>query len=189
MRRSGEDDAKELGDGAGHLEYQDNVDGSCILRIKKLRKDDSGEYTFRNPEKHRRWKWSDYPGVTLVVTGLKVTFSPSAVVTEGQRVTLTCSTSCPLNTNYTWTFSRRPLTLPENQNNKHLVLDPITSQHAGNYSCAVTSENSNMSPEATLTVLELSPSMATINAVRLAVVPLIPTPLLVFHLWTRCTRP
>lgn len=69
MRRSGEDDAKELGDDAGHLEYHDNVDGSCILRIKKLRKDDSGEYTFRNPEKHRRWKWSDYPGVTLVVTG------------------------------------------------------------------------------------------------------------------------
>ena len=87
------------------------------------------------------------------LSGLKVTFTPSAVVTEGQRVTLTCSTSCPLNTDYTWTFNSRPLNLPENQNNKQLVLDPLTSQHAGNYSCAVNSENNKMSPEATLTVL------------------------------------
>ena len=69
MRRSGEDDAKEPAEDAGRLEYHDNVDGSCMLRVKKLRKDDSGEYTFRYLEKHRRWKWSDYPGVTLVVTG------------------------------------------------------------------------------------------------------------------------
>ncbi|XP_036955652.1 uncharacterized protein LOC119020430 [Acanthopagrus latus] len=189
MRRSGEDDAKEPAEDAGRLEYHDNTDGSCILRIKELRKGDSAEYTFRSLERHNRWEWSDYPGVTLVVTGLKVTFTPSAVVTEGQRVTLTCSTSCPLNTNYTWTFNSRPLNLPENQNNKQLVLDPLTSQHAGNYSCTVNSENNKMSPEATLTVLENSPSMAAINAVRLTVAPLIPIPLLVFHLWMRWTRP
>uniref|UniRef100_A0A671TED3 Ig-like domain-containing protein n=1 Tax=Sparus aurata TaxID=8175 RepID=A0A671TED3_SPAAU len=75
--------------------------------------------------------------------------TPSAVVTEGQRVTLTCSTSCPLNTNYTWTFNSRPLNLPENQN-KQLVLDPVGSQHAGNYSCAVKTHIS--SRESTLTV-------------------------------------
>ena len=85
------------------------------------------------------------------LSGLKVTFTPSAVVTEGQRVTLTCSTSCPLNTDYTWIFNSRPLNLSESQN-KHLVLDPVRNQHAGNYSCAVTSENNKMSPEATLTV-------------------------------------
>ncbi|KAE8300513.1 hypothetical protein D5F01_LYC00654 [Larimichthys crocea] len=69
---------------------------------------------------------------------LTVKFAPSAVVTEGQRVTLTCSTSCPLsdNTNYIWYLNSRPLTLPENQH-KQLVLDPVSSQHAGNYSCAV----------------------------------------------------
>ena len=69
MRRSGEDDAKEPAEDAGRLEYHDNTDGSCILRIKELRKGDSAEYTFRSLERHNRWEWSDYPGVTLVVTG------------------------------------------------------------------------------------------------------------------------
>ena len=86
------------------------------------------------------------------LSALKVTFTPSAVVTEGQRVTLTCSTSCPLNTNYTWNFNSRPLNLPENQN-KHLILDPVSSQHEGRYSCTVkTGRRTIGSAEKTLTV-------------------------------------
>uniref|UniRef100_A0A8C9WWI2 Ig-like domain-containing protein n=1 Tax=Sander lucioperca TaxID=283035 RepID=A0A8C9WWI2_SANLU len=80
--------------------------------------------------------------------GLRVKFTPSAVVTEGQRVTLSCSTSCPLtdNTTYIWYFNSRPLTQTEKQN-KHLVLDPVSSQHAGKYSCAVkTLRNISSSP-------------------------------------------
>uniref|UniRef100_A0A8C9WWM8 Ig-like domain-containing protein n=1 Tax=Sander lucioperca TaxID=283035 RepID=A0A8C9WWM8_SANLU len=86
-------------------------------------------------------------------SGLKVTMTPSAVVTEGQRVTLSCSTSCPLtdNTNYIWYFNSRPLTPTEKQN-KHLVLDPVRSQHAGNYSCAVETPHNISSSEENLTV-------------------------------------
>ena len=87
-----------------------------------------------------------------IFQGVQVTFAPSAVVTEWQRVTLTCSTSCPLNTDYTWTFNNRPLTLPENQN-KHLVLDPVRKQHAGNYSCTAGAPRSITSSERALTVL------------------------------------
>ncbi|XP_036965549.1 uncharacterized protein LOC119025724 [Acanthopagrus latus] len=75
-----------------------------------------------------------------------------SVVTEGQRVTLTCSTSCLLNTDYTWNFNSRPLNLPENQN-KHLILDPVSSQHEGRYSCTVkTGRRTSGSSEKTLTV-------------------------------------
>ncbi|XP_036955112.1 uncharacterized protein LOC119020083 [Acanthopagrus latus] len=138
------------------------------LTINNLTRDDSAEYILK-------WFHTDLSGlfgVYLVVTGVKVTFTPSAVVTEGQRVTLTCSTSCPLNTNYTWNFNSRPLNLPENQNNKHLVLDPVRKQHAGNYSCAAGAPQIIDSSERTLTVLPVE-AMAIMNAVKLTMLSLI----------------
>ncbi|XP_042340193.1 carcinoembryonic antigen-related cell adhesion molecule 21-like [Plectropomus leopardus] len=164
------------------------MNGSRTLTVKNLRRSDSAEYILTFKEKYIKWKLSDFSGVTLVVTGLRVKFTPSAVVTEDQRVTLTCSTSCPLtdDTNYIWFFNSRPLTLTESRN-KHLILDPVNSLHAGNYSCAVKTQRDFTSPEETLTVQASGKSMAIINAVRLTVVLLIPIPFLLFHLWLRRT--
>uniref|UniRef100_A0A8C4DFM7 Ig-like domain-containing protein n=1 Tax=Dicentrarchus labrax TaxID=13489 RepID=A0A8C4DFM7_DICLA len=113
------------------------------------------------------------------------TFTPSAVVTEGQRVTLTCSTSCPLtdNTNYIWYLNSRPLTLPENQN-KHLVLDPVSSQHAGRYSCAVKTHNNISSREKTLTVHSKTGKWTPAAAAGVGAVLLVIIPLTVFW-WIR----
>ncbi|TWW58995.1 putative RNA-directed DNA polymerase from transposon X-element [Takifugu flavidus] len=74
-------------------------------------------------------------------------------MTEGDRVKLTCSTSCPLtnNKNYIWYLNDQLLQLPEHQN-KHLVLDVVTTQHAGKYSCAVNTQRDVRSPEKTLRV-------------------------------------
>ncbi|XP_034446632.1 contactin-5-like [Hippoglossus hippoglossus] len=107
-----------------------------ILTINKLNKNDSAEYIFRIGSDAGRWP--AVPGVTLVVTDLRVKFSPSEEVTEGQRVTLTCRTSCPLtdNMNYIWYLNNQPLNLTKTQS-KYLVLDPVSSEHAGNYSCKV----------------------------------------------------
>ncbi|XP_034446384.1 uncharacterized protein LOC117764569 [Hippoglossus hippoglossus] len=109
---------------------------SHILTIKELNKNDSAEYIFRIGSDAGRWP--TVPGVTLVVTDLRVKFSPSEEVTEGQRVTLTCRTSCPLtdNMNYIWYLNNQPLNLTKTQS-KYLVLDPVSSEHAGNYSCKV----------------------------------------------------
>ncbi|TWW58961.1 hypothetical protein D4764_06G0004910 [Takifugu flavidus] len=84
---------------------------------------------------------------------IKVKISPSTEVTEGDGVKLTCSTSCPLtnNKNYIWYLNDQLLQLPEHQN-KHLVLDAVTTQHAGNYSCAVNTQRDVRSPEKTLRV-------------------------------------
>ncbi|CAI5681142.1 unnamed protein product [Oreochromis niloticus] len=126
---------------SGRVEYHDNVKNQHILTIKNLTKNDSGEYTFILKGNDKELK---LPGVFLIVTELRVKMSPSAVVTEGQRVTLTCSTSCPLtdNTNYIWYLNSRPLTPRENQN-KHLILDAVSRENIRNYSCGVKTNKDN----------------------------------------------
>ncbi|XP_042247867.1 uncharacterized protein LOC121883594 [Thunnus maccoyii] len=135
MKRSGEEEAVETTEDAVRVQYLDNMNNQHILRIKNLKKTDSAEYIFRLQKDRRRLK-GDPPGVTLIVSGLEVKLHP-AVVTEGQRVTLTCSTSCPLtdNTNYIWYLNSQSLMVPENQN-KHLVLDPYHRNiNSSSWSC------------------------------------------------------
>ncbi|XP_078147325.1 uncharacterized protein LOC139909263 isoform X1 [Centroberyx gerrardi] len=184
IRKAGKVHPESLIQDARHVYHENMENHQHILKIANLTKSDSAEYAFRflinDPERQH----SGFPGVTLIVTALTVKVTPSAVMTEGQRVTLTCSTSCPLtdNTTYIWYQNRRPLTPPESQH-KHLVLDPVSSQHAGNYSCAVKTLQHINSPEETLTVT--GKSIAIMHAMRLTLVFLSPIALSVFYLWMR----
>uniref|UniRef100_A0A3B3CDN0 Ig-like domain-containing protein n=1 Tax=Oryzias melastigma TaxID=30732 RepID=A0A3B3CDN0_ORYME len=121
------------------------------LRFEKLSKSDSGEYVFEIGENSNELKESTFPEVTLIVTG-KYHLS----LTEGQKVTLTCSTSCPLtpNSNFHWYLNHQPLKVE----NKHLVIDAVTSQDAGNYSCVVKTKEIFMSSVKTLTVKSINPT-------------------------------
>ena len=100
-----------------------------------------------------------YSGSTINITtslphsGLRVEVTPVATVTEGQRVTLTCITSCALadKPSYIWYQNNGPVTGSENPENQ-LVLDPVGPQHAGSYSCSVRNYPHLRSPEETLTV-------------------------------------
>ncbi|XP_039858178.1 uncharacterized protein LOC120715298 [Simochromis diagramma] len=158
VKRNAEEDVRRnLTEDADHVEYDDSMKNQHILRLKKLKRDDSAEYRFTITTENEEVKQFDFPGVTLTVTELRVKMSPSAVVTEGQRVTLTCSTSCPLtdNTNYIWYLNSRPLTPRENQN-KHLILDPVSREDAGSYSCAVKTNKDISSAPKTLTVQSIT---------------------------------
>lgn len=140
------------------------------LTMKYLMMNDSGEY-MRTREYQKLQPEDFFPGMVLIVTGVKVTMFPSAVVTEDHRVILTCTTSCPLTPTsmYFWFFNGLPLTLKEGPN-KHLVLDPVGHQHAGNYSCTVTSpHNVNSSVEA-LTVLPRGKAVLILNAVKMILI-------------------
>ncbi|XP_028251675.1 carcinoembryonic antigen-related cell adhesion molecule 21-like [Parambassis ranga] len=153
------------------------------LTIKNLTEADSAEYSLTIQKNERTRKRSHFPGVTLVVTGVRVQLHP-AVVTEGQTVRLTCSTSCPLtDTAYIWYFNSRPLNLSHSQN-KHLLLDPVSSQHAGRYYCSVRSSKTSLSSsEETLTVRSLTgPSAAAAAAAGVCAGLLVMTPLVIF-LW------
>ncbi|XP_039469163.1 sialoadhesin-like isoform X4 [Oreochromis aureus] len=180
-------EVEELIEAAGRVEYQDNMKNQHILTINNLKKNDSGGYTFRFNKDHKKWTQSDLPGVFLIVTELRVKMSPSAVVTEGQRVTLTCSTSCPLtdNTNYIWYLNSRPLTPRENQN-KHLILDPVSREDAGSYSCAVKTNKDISSAPKTLTVQSITgtrtPAAAGVSAALLLLI------LLTVFWWRRKNR-
>ncbi|CAI5681149.1 unnamed protein product [Oreochromis niloticus] len=180
-------EVEELFEAAGRVEYQDNMKNQHILTINNLKKNDSGGYTFRFNKDHKKWTQSDLPGVFLIVTELRVKMSPSAVVTEGQRVTLTCSTSCPLtdNTNYIWYLNSQPLTPRENQK-KHLILDPVSREDAGSYSCAVKTNKDISSAPKTLTVQSITgtwtPAAAGVSAALLLLI------LLTVFWWRRKKR-
>ncbi|XP_025763479.1 B-cell receptor CD22 [Oreochromis niloticus] len=166
-------EAEQLTEDADHVEYDDSMKNQHILRLKKLKRDDSAEYRFTFTTENEEVTQSDFPGVTLIVTELRVKMSPSAVVTDGQRVTLTCSTSCPLtdNTNYIWYLNSRPLTLNQN---KHLILDPVSREDAGSYSCAVKTNKDISSAPKTLTVQSITgtwtPAAAGVSAALLLLI-------------------
>ncbi|XP_070684211.1 uncharacterized protein [Pempheris klunzingeri] len=171
-----EEDAEEMIEAAGRVEYHDDIKKHHILALHNLMKNDSGEYKFSVHRISKSWRLSDLARVTLIVT----------VVTEGQRATLTCSTSCPLphNTNYIWYLNGRPLNLQQNQK-KNLVLDPVGSQHAGNYSCAVESPQNISSHERTLKVKPRGKSVMIGNAVKLTLLLLIPSAAFLLYLKMR----
>ncbi|XP_064800648.1 B-cell receptor CD22-like isoform X1 [Oncorhynchus masou masou] len=144
------------------VEYYGDRVNDCTMRITDLRESDSAEYwfTFETQiiqghvfQSVRSESYSGSPGVWLSVTGLEAKFQ--TIVTEGQPVTLTCSTTCTLTDNpnptYIWKKNRQCLTNPKTKNN-YLYLDPVSSEDTGRYSCAVTGHENLPSAEETLTV-------------------------------------
>ncbi|XP_046879872.1 B-cell receptor CD22-like [Hypomesus transpacificus] len=121
-------------------EYADRVTNYTesrlsTLRIMKLRQSDSVEYRFRfKTEKWYYWG-EDFPGTILTVTDLQVKVTPT-VVTEGQRVTLTCSTTCPLTGDPSYIWYKNGQSLTSSQTG-YFDLDQASIEDAGNYSCSV----------------------------------------------------
>ncbi|XP_052394277.1 uncharacterized protein LOC127942538 [Carassius gibelio] len=123
-------DLREEHQFAGRVEYVENK-----LRIKELKISDSGEYRFRIITDSEQYSRS--PGVILTVTDTQVKSSPS-VVSEGQKVTLNCSTKCTLNNKHTyiWYKNGRQVTDGITKDNK-LYLDSVSDEELHQYSCAV----------------------------------------------------
>ncbi|XP_030638754.1 sialoadhesin-like [Chanos chanos] len=119
------------------------TDHSCLLRVTQLRMTDSAEYFFRFETSPSTY-YNSTSGVILTVTDLQVTVSPDTV-REGQRVTLTCYTTCTLSNNptYIWYRNNQPVT---NKHTNILYLDSVSSEDADNYSCAVRGQENLRSP-------------------------------------------
>uniref|UniRef100_A0A6Q2X2T7 B-cell receptor CD22 n=1 Tax=Esox lucius TaxID=8010 RepID=A0A6Q2X2T7_ESOLU len=103
------------------------------LRITDLREKDSAEYRFTFKTSNFEWGHS-FPGTTLTVTDVQVKMTP-ATVTEGQNVTLTCITSCPLTDNPTYIWYKT-VTSPKTSGQSYSITN-ITSEDSGEYYCEV----------------------------------------------------
>ncbi|XP_034150371.1 B-cell receptor CD22-like, partial [Esox lucius] len=126
--------------------YHSDDENGHKLTIKDLRKSDSAVYKSRFFTVG--YKYTGLPGVNLSVTDLQVNMT-AATVTDGGSVNLTCNTTCTLiGHTYIWYRNKQLLTNQE----VSLHLNPVSSEDAGNYSCAVKGLESLLSPEKKLIV-------------------------------------
>ncbi|XP_041958581.1 B-cell receptor CD22-like [Alosa sapidissima] len=134
-------------------EYENPVEylqdrGHFTLRLKDITKSHAGEYGVRMTTEQERIFWG-FPRVNLSVTALQV--MTSAAVTEGERVTLTCSTTCTLSDHPTFTWFKNSL-IHKHTSDKNLHFDPVQEHDSGNYSCAVRGHESVTSTDVFLYV-------------------------------------
>ncbi|KAG9264701.1 hypothetical protein AMEX_G21014 [Astyanax mexicanus] len=149
---------------AGRVEFLGDKERNCTLRIRNVTKRDSGEYLYRFLTHADRF--SGTPGVILNVTDLQVKMSPSSP-SEGQTVTLTCSSTCtlPNNPTYIWYKNGQPVTNKPTRYNK-LYLESTSPEHVLQYSCALGDFPDEKSPEH-ITVLIITVGMVIFLAVIL----------------------
>uniref|UniRef100_A0A4W5LLQ9 Ig-like domain-containing protein n=1 Tax=Hucho hucho TaxID=62062 RepID=A0A4W5LLQ9_9TELE len=129
---------------AGRVEYNRNTENHHTMTITDLTEKDSAEYKFRLITTDEG-RISGLPDILLEM-------DPTSV-SEGERVTLRCRTKCTvgLKPTYIWYRNGQRLNNPITSYNS-LILDPVSSEDAGNYSCAVEGFERILSPEETLTV-------------------------------------
>uniref|UniRef100_A0A3P8YTZ4 Ig-like domain-containing protein n=1 Tax=Esox lucius TaxID=8010 RepID=A0A3P8YTZ4_ESOLU len=136
---------------AGRVKNKNEKSGKkgSTLRITDLREEDSAEYRFTFKTYYLEWG-HDFPGTTLTVTDVVLEMPTS--VSEGNRVTLTCTTNCSLDPNpeYSWYKNGQPIENTNTNSTVHIL--SVSSEDAGRYSCGVKGHETLLSPEKTLDV-------------------------------------
>ncbi|XP_071752379.2 uncharacterized protein LOC139909262 [Centroberyx gerrardi] len=134
---------REISIGRNRVMYDKSKQSNSTLTINDLRETDANKYCCRDATDNSEWNWSS--GINLRVTDLQVKVIP-VTATEGQRVTLICSTSCPLTENstaYIWYKNGAFLYQDSSPWYQHLV----SSEEAVSYSCAVKGHEDLRAPE------------------------------------------
>ncbi|KAL6481929.1 hypothetical protein MHYP_G00100090 [Metynnis hypsauchen] len=138
----------------GRVQYLGDEHRDCTLRFKTVREKDQRKYYFTFTTEQPGGKYQGEAGVDLSVTGLQVEV-PERVI-EGDKVTLTCKTTCSLTVRPTITWYRNGHQIKFKFTfwsiTDQLHLQPVSREDAGRYHCAVQGQNS---PEVTLNVTYL----------------------------------
>ncbi|KAJ8358144.1 hypothetical protein AAFF_G00030100, partial [Aldrovandia affinis] len=144
-------DLAETPEYKGRVEYRGNKEHDCTLRVRDLRESDSKTYVFRFITDTN--SYYSKGGFTLSVTDLQVEVNP-ATVTEGQRVTLTCRTTCILSGSPTFIWYKNKNKLPLSTTNLYNndLQFTASSEDSGSYSCGVRDHDNLSSPAVTLHV-------------------------------------
>ncbi|XP_053472446.1 uncharacterized protein LOC128602585 [Ictalurus furcatus] len=129
-------DVREDEEYQGRVQYTQNSQNNCRLRITNLRERDAQTYRFRFYTDGG--KYTGDPGVSLSVTDMKVIVSDS----DNWNKRLSCITTCTLSNNPTYIWYK----------NGQRVTDPyrnelyVSSWESGSYSCAVRGHEELRSP-------------------------------------------
>ncbi|KAF5898365.1 B-cell receptor CD22-like, partial [Clarias magur] len=135
---------------SGRVEYLGDKQKHSSLRLSHVKKTDENKYYFRIRTNEEKENQTGEPGVRLTVTDLQL-IAP-AEVTEGQSAVLTCKTTCSLtDPTFIWYKNSRDLTTKTIMDNE-VHLQPVSSEDAGSYSCAVRGYEHLPSPAQTLRV-------------------------------------
>nr|XP_055062404.1 uncharacterized protein LOC129445257 [Misgurnus anguillicaudatus] len=137
-------------------EYKDRVKyildkkQNLILKLSNVTDKDEHKYYMKIVTNVEKQEYLGYPGVQLNVTELSVEI-PEEVV-EGKSAVLLCKTTCILanSTKYIWYKNKSPLS--ESFSSNKLILQSVSRDDEGNYSCAVRGDEHLKSPAVTLTV-------------------------------------
>ncbi|XP_051721524.1 B-cell receptor CD22-like [Ctenopharyngodon idella] len=117
------------------LQYLEDKQQNCTIRLSHVTLKDSHEYYFRFIT-DKDVKWIGKPGVTLAVTDLQVSQSPERV-TERDSVRLTCKSSCTLTDRATFIWYRNSQLVTTGITGNQLILWRISREDTSSYSCGV----------------------------------------------------
>ncbi|XP_036416174.1 B-cell receptor CD22-like [Colossoma macropomum] len=117
----------------GRVQYLGDEHSDCTLRFKTVRENDQSKYYFTFITDQPGGKYQGAGGVDVSVTDLQVEV-PERVI-EGDKVTLTCKTTCSLTVRPTFTWYRNGHRLSSSTDQLHL--QAVSSNNEDRYRCAV----------------------------------------------------
>ncbi|XP_067296812.1 pregnancy-specific beta-1-glycoprotein 5 isoform X2 [Pseudorasbora parva] len=136
-------------------DYRDRVqyfqkNQTSLLKLSNVRREDEGMYCLRILTNEEKERFLGYPGIELKVTELRVEI-PEEVV-EKQSPVLVCKTTCNLSNKATFLWYKNGKPLSEWSGRNELLLESVSSDDTGNYSCAARDQEHLSSPAVTLSV-------------------------------------
>ncbi|XP_062388153.1 B-cell receptor CD22-like [Sardina pilchardus] len=110
-------------------------------------------------------KMTGTPGISLKITDLQIVSSSQERVTEGNRVALTCKTTCnlPDSPSFIWSKDGRPVEEKQIIYNQ-LQLHPVSYKDEGSYTCAVRGHEGLPSPPMKMKVMYFPKNTAIVSA-------------------------
>uniref|UniRef100_A0A671PEZ5 Ig-like domain-containing protein n=1 Tax=Sinocyclocheilus anshuiensis TaxID=1608454 RepID=A0A671PEZ5_9TELE len=134
----------------GRVQFFQNQDGMIFLSLSNVTHEDEAMYCLRILTNEKDERFLGFPGPELKVTELRVEI-PAEII-EGESPVLFCKTTCDLSgkTEFTWYKNGKCLSVSIGSN--QLLLQSVSSDDTGNYSCAVRDQKHLPSPAVSLSV-------------------------------------
>ncbi|KAG1955875.1 B-cell receptor CD22-like [Pimephales promelas] len=140
----------DLPDYKDRVHYFPNKNRTFALRLSNVTGEDEGMYCFRIITNEEAQRYLGFPGIELNVTELRVEI-PEEVVEKDSPV-LFCKSTCFLSNTTGFIWYKNGESFSESSVGNRLILQSVSRDDAGNYSCAARPQEHLPSPAVTLSV-------------------------------------